>query len=169
MLLSQAEACVRALNELQSIFGSPQAPILEELHSPGMRYTLQHLTAWFDPWIHFYELMPQLIHPDSQFEGDEASADDGSEESSAAHGSDAEGQEGPESSENADTEKSSWQDEDRRVRLTYRQALRVCCPVLLTMVPSHTCSPKPTCGEYRGIATFECALQQKSWYCAMCS
>jgi hypothetical protein len=132
----QADACVSALNELQSILGVPRVPTLKELHDPATKHTLRHLTTWLNPWLQLYELMPQLIHPDSDTVGDGASSEAGT---GAANGVDedksASVEEGKEASS---TDKKS---KDRRVRLTYQQAQQVCCTLLVNEALLEHCVP----------------------------
>jgi hypothetical protein len=132
----QAEACVSALNELQSIFGVPRVPTLKELHAPAAKHTLRHLTAWLNPWLQLYELMPQLIHPDSDTVGDGASSEAGPD---AANGVDEDKSASVEEGKQASS--TDEKSKDRRVRLTYQQAQQVCCTLSVNEALLEHCVP----------------------------
>jgi hypothetical protein len=146
----QADLCLRALNELQEIFNVPPAPSFKELRRrKEWRFTMKHLTIWFEPWLAFYELMPHMIHPKSDLKDRE-----GSEQGKDAEGGEAEGKEDNGAESKSVTKAREDAAEDRRVKLSRDDAERVRPIALFTgcrllgsffhcVAPLHHCLSSP--------------------------
>jgi hypothetical protein len=144
----QADFCMRCLNELQAIFKLPLSPQIHTCEREKDQHTLKHLEAWFEPWLGFFELMPKMIHPESA----KALAAEGTGDASTGGGGEVGDKGAADEVESGGTEGDSaapaplpadvraeggeGEAEDRRVRLTRGEAVRVRAPAC-HLLPVH--------------------------------